>query len=387
MSGSTDLSPASISADRLKELLDSGAAFELVDTRDRESFESWRIADATGFPYKPFHEFDPEAFIAETGIEREDQIVTICAKAKSSRVLADELTRAGFTDVRFVQGGMKAWSSVYDTVDVDTDGSVEIVQLQRRAKGCLGYLVADPDTERAAVVDPSRHTDVYVEAATERGWTIERVFDTHIHADHISGGAALANRLGVPYHLGENVADRGVEIDYEPLQRNEVRDIGSVPIKAVFTPGHTSGMVSYLIGSEALMTGDTVFVDSVGRTELQFGDADAASGAELLYDSLHGTILAEPDSVTVLPGHFDVSNDDEYAIDPGTEISTTIESLRTTVPILQEERDLFLERIVKNTNEKPPNYERVIAINLGQANADADEAIELELGPNRCAAE
>jgi len=387
MSDATSSSSIGISAARLKRLIDDGERFHLVDTRDEESFEGWRLADAIRYRYTPNHEFDAEDFRSTTGLGPNDPIVTICAKGKSSWLIADELVAAGYTDVRHVEGGMRAWSAVYDAVNVETDGRVEITQLQRRAKGCLGYLVADPETGAAAAIDPTRHVDRFREAAAARGFEIKRVLDTHIHADHISGGRRLADDLSVPYHLGERVADRDPGFEYDPLGRNDVVTVGAVDIKAVFTPGHTSGMVSYLVDSEALLTGDTVFVDSVGRTELQFGDADAASGAELLYDSLHGTVLAEPDPITVLPGHFSVSDHGEYGIDPGTEVSTTIRSLRTELPLLGRDTAAFVEHVLATAPEKPPNYERIISINRGRAAVGSNEAIELELGPNRCAAE
>jgi thiosulfate/3-mercaptopyruvate sulfurtransferase len=386
--GDSTASPSTdISAEQLKRLIDGDETFELVDTRDDESFEGWRLADAIQFVYKPDHEFDPDAFTAATGLERDDPIVTICAKGKSSRFLADELIDAGFSDIRHVDGGMRAWSAVYDTVEVETDGAVDIVQIQRRAKGCMGYLLADSESGAAAAVDPTRHTEEFRDAAAARGLRIERVLDTHIHADHVSGGRRLADDLGVPYHLGERVAERDPGFDYDPLGRNEVVKVGSVEIKAVFTPGHTSGMASYLVDGAALLTGDTVFVDSVGRTELQFGDADAASGAALLYDSLHGSVLAEPDPITVLPGHFSVTDDGKYGVAPGTEVSTTIRALRTELSLLSRDRDGFIDYILETAPEKPPNYERIIAINRGRSTVGESEAIELELGPNRCAAE
>ena len=376
--------PTGISAEQLKDLLDDDEAFHLVDTRDRASFDGWRIGGATRFFYKPDHEFDAAAFTAETGIDATEPVVTICAKGKASRALAVALADAGFGDVRFVEDGMRGWSGVYDTVDVATDAGVEIVQLQRRAKGCLGYLVADPETGAAAAIDATRHVARFREAAAARGLTIERVLDTHIHADHVSGGRRLADALDVSYHLGERVAERDPAFEYEPLARNETVAVGGVEIKAVFTPGHTSDMVGYLVDGEAVLTGDTAFVDGVGRTELQFGDADAGTGAELLYDSLHGTVLAQPDPVTVFPGHFSIRDD---AIEPGEEVSTTVGALRTGLSLLGQDRAAFVEHIRGTAPEKPPNYERIISINRGRSTAEEGEAIELELGPNRCAAE
>ncbi|MEF8809120.1 MBL fold metallo-hydrolase [Natronomonas sp.] len=385
MARTAERAPDEISAERLKHRLDGGDEFALLDTRPASDFEGWHIPEAEHYRFTPEMDLDVEAFQSETGLERDDSVVIICAKGLSSRYLAEELADAGYDSVSNVADGMKGWSAVYDAVDVETPGEAAIVQIQRRAKGCLGYLVADPESGAAAAVDVSRHAEEYRQAAADRGWHIERVLDTHVHADHISGGRELADALGVPYHLGERVAERDVAFDYQALARNETVEVGDIDIKALFTPGHTSGMASYLVGDEAVLTGDTLFVDSVGRTELQFGDSDADSGAEMLYDSLHGTLLAEPDSVVVLPGHADPAS---VSFDPGTEVSTTVRRLRTGLSLLDHDREAFVEYITDNVPEKPPNYERVIAINRGQsAPSDDEEAIELELGPNRCAAE
>ena len=375
----------SLTAEAFRDRLDSGEPLTVVDTRPDESFESWRIADAVQYFYKPDHEFDPDEFAAETGLGPDDPIVTMCAIGKSSGSLADELDAAGYEHVAVVEGGMEAWSTVYDHVHVQYD-AFSVVQLQRRAKGCLGYIIESEG--QAAVVDATRHTAEFEAAASGLDSEIVAVFDTHVHADHISGGRQLATELGVPYYLGESATERGVGYDYEPLGANEVVQLGEVDIKALSTPGHTSEMVSYLVGHEAVLTGDTIFVDSVGRTELQFGDGEASTGAELLFESLHRTLLAEPDSVNVLPGHFTVNNDGTTPITPGEPVDTTVGLLRTDLDLLAEGKASFVDTLTERLPEKPPNYERVIAINTGHETPDDDqEATELELGPNRCAAE
>jgi thiosulfate/3-mercaptopyruvate sulfurtransferase len=374
-----------VTPEEFRDMIDGDEEFTVVDTRDEGSFASWHIEGAVNYRYLPDQTLDPERFTRETGLTRQDAIVTMCAKGISSKYLAEDLDRAGFEDVTLVEDGMEGWSTVYDVVTVVETDEVEVVQLQRRAKGCLGYVVASGG--EAAVVDATRHTEEFVALAEDRGWELTRVLDTHVHADHISGGRALADAVGATYHLPERASDRGVEYQYEPLERNEVVRVGDTDIKALATPGHTSEIASYLVGSEAVLTGDTLFVDSVGRTELQFGASAADTGAEQLYRSLHATLLAEPDSVTVLPGHFAIDNDGSSSVVPGEPVATTVGTVRTGLDLLAVDERTFVERITDRLPEKPPNYEDVIAINTGRdAPEDEQAATELELGPNRCAA-
>ncbi|AUX10656.1 Zn-dependent hydrolase, glyoxylase [Halalkaliarchaeum desulfuricum] len=372
---------------RLRDWIDEDRSFTLLDTRPEESYDAWHIRDAIQYAYKPDFEFDADDFRAHTGLAPDDEIVTICAKGISSFDIAKRLEDAGYGNVTVVEGGMQGWSEVYDVVDIPTDGDVEIVQFQRRAKGCLSYLVADPSAEIAAVIDPTRHVEEFAAVASDRGYSIEFVLDTHVHADHISGGRELADHVGATYCLGAGAVERGVAYDYRPLERNEVIRVGEVDVKAVPTPGHTSEIVSYLVDREAVLTGDTLFVDSVGRTELQFGDGDAAGGAELLYDSLHRTLLAEPDAIGVLPGHFAVDADGTTAVTPGEPVTAAIGEVRTGIDLLGVDRETFVSRVAGSLPEKPPNYGTIIDVNAGrEIPEDEQTSTELELGPNNCAA-
>ena len=375
-----------VTATRLRDRIDAGESFTLLDTRPEESYEAWHIRDAIQHTYDPDSEFDAEAFRSRTGLTPDDEIVTICAKGISSFDMATQLQDTGYENVTVVEDGMEGWSEVYDVVEIPTAGGVEIVQFQRRAKGCLSYLIGDPASSMAAVVDPTRHVERVAAAASDRGYSIESVFDTHVHADHVSGGRELADNVGATYYIGADAADRGVAYDYRPLERNEVVAVGDYDIKAVPSPGHTSEIVSYLVDDEAVLTGDTLFVDSVGRTELQFGNSDAAAGARLLYESLHRTLLAEPESVTILPGHFSIGADGTTDVTPGEPVSTTIGQVRTELELLTVDRETFVRQLTAALPEKPPNYERIIDINAGRDAADETATTELELGPNNCAA-
>jgi len=142
---------------------------------------------------------------------------------------------------------------------------------------------------------------------------ITHVLDTHVHADHLSGGRDLAARLGVPYHLGERATERDLGYEFTPLADGETIAVGDVEIETLFAPGHTSETVAYRVGEEAVLTGDSLFLDSVGRTELEFGEDEAEQGARMQYEALHGTLLELPKELTVLPGHVTVNADGTYA--------------------------------------------------------------------------
>jgi glyoxylase-like metal-dependent hydrolase (beta-lactamase superfamily II)/rhodanese-related sulfurtransferase len=378
-----------ITAEELAEQIDADEQFSLIDTRPEDSYEAWHVRDAENVPY------DPDEGVSEDQLDRVNAlvdggpIVAICGKGLTSTPFAFDLDERGHDDVSIVTGGMEAWSKLYEVVPIETSGDDLVVrQVQRRAKGCLGYVVGSKEAGEAVVVDATRQTDQFKVAAQDAGLSIARVLDTHVHADHISGGSALADEIGVSYHLGEKASERGVEYEYEPLSDGAVVEVGDVEIEALHTPGHTSEMMNYLVDGELLLTGDTLFVDSVGRTELQFGEDDASRGAELLYDSLHETILELPDETAILPGHLTVTSDGRYENGtPGEPLQSRLGELRDELDFLGLDRDAFVERLTEDAPEKPPNYETVIAINTGRETVeDESEATELELGPNNCAA-
>jgi glyoxylase-like metal-dependent hydrolase (beta-lactamase superfamily II) len=376
-----------LSADELADRLDAGDAFVLVDTRPPESYESWHVPGAVNVPFEPGTPVE-RADLAPV-VDGDGDVVTICGKGVSSHEFAERLAALGVGPVTVVSGGMQAWSQVYETATVPADDpAVEVLQVQRRAKGCLGYLVADATSGAAAAVDVTRHTDRFLQAAADASYDVVRVLDTHVHADHVSGGRTLADELGVPYHLGAHATDRDVACDFEPVADGDVLQVGEVDLTAIHAPGHTSEMVAYLVGGTALLTGDTLFVDAVGRTELQFGDRAADEGARLLYHTLHDRLLALPDPVTVLPGHVSVGPDGEWSVGaPGRPVSTTVGEVRTTVSALGLGEHRFVERIAGAAPAKPPNYETIIDVNAGRdVVPDETSAVELELGPNRCAA-
>ncbi len=379
-----------IEPEEFRDKIDADEEFYLIDTRPEENYSEWHINGAVNFPHGEGAELGSEGlekFLNKSGADIDDPIIAVCAKGITSVDFAEELEKQGFSNVKAIRGGMEAWSGVYDRVPIaTTENDLVILQLQRRAKGCLGYLVGSRRAGVAAAIDVSRYKEEFLDAATERGLKITHVFDTHIHADHISGGRELARKLGVDYHLGRGAETRDPEFDFVPVDNNEVVQVGGIPIKALHTPGHTTEMTSWLVGGEALISGDSLFANSIGRTELEFQE-EARKGADLQYQSLVGKVLSLPDDIKVLPGHFSISNEGEAQdVTPGTPIFGILGNLRKNNRALQMGEDEFVEYIFKNVPEKPPNYEEVIATNLGRGERRSEqEEIELEMGPNRCA--
>ncbi|MEF8808095.1 MBL fold metallo-hydrolase [Natronomonas sp.] len=379
-----------ITAEELKEKLDRNEDFVLFDNRSPEDYENWHIGPAINVEYSSTHDELRGDFDAHRDeLDEDAEIINICAVGNASEAFGEWLAERGYENVATVEDGMEGWSRVYDVVPIATrDDDIEILQLQRRAKGCLGYVVGCKRTGEAALIDPSRHTRQFLEAASDHGFDVTAVFETHIHADHLmTGGKQLRDELEVPYYLGSEIGTRDPQFEYDPVEPNGTVEIGEVTIKGIHTPGHTTGSTSWLVEDEALMTGDTLFVESVGRTELQFEGGDAEDASAVLYDTLQ-KLMAEPDTVKVLPAHFNVTDDGEYVgVTPGLPMQATIGHIRTRNEMVRMDKDEYVQAAFENIPEKPPNYEAVIATNEGKRELESkEEANELELGPNRCAA-
>ncbi|GAB3026856.1 MBL fold metallo-hydrolase [Mycobacterium bourgelatii] len=170
------------------------------------------------------------------------------------------------------------------------------------------YLVGDESTGRAVVVDPRRDVGVYLEQAAQLGLRIERVIETHIHADFLSGHLELAAATGAVICYGEAAE---VEYPIEPLRDGQRISLGEVTFEILATPGHTPESISVVVYEHpddevpyGVLTGDTLFVGDVGRPDLLVGAGISADNlARRLYQSLHGKLLKLPDTTRVFPAH------------------------------------------------------------------------------------
>ncbi|MBX0288325.1 MBL fold metallo-hydrolase [Halomicroarcula sp. F28] len=380
-----DADVESVTPERLKERIDGGESVTILDARMGSDYEEWHIdgenVESINVPYFHFLEEELDEDVLDD-VPADREITVVCAKGGASEFVAGTLTEQGY-DVHHVEDGMNGWARIYETVEVtEYEGSGTLMQYQRPSSGCLGYLVYDD--EEAAVIDPLRaFADRYLDDAEELGVDIEYALDTHIHADHISGVRELAE-TGVEGVIPAAAVDRGVTYA-EELTNAEDGDefhVGDVTIETVATPGHTTGMTSYLVDESLLATGDGLFVESVARPDLEEGDEGAPDAARLLYESLQERVLALPDETLVGGAHF--SDAAEPAPD-GT-YTAPIGQLVAEMDALTMDEDDFVETILADMPPRPANYEEIIATNLGQNAVDDEAAFTLELGPNNCAA-
>src|SRR5256885_4021856 len=176
-------------------------------------------------------------------------------------------------------------------------------QLLNEESGCLSYLIGCAQAGRAVVVDPGRdRVHDYLRIARKKGLTITDVVETHTHADHISGNRDLAAATQAAIHVHRAA---GVTFPHATLADGDVIRLGNVELKACHAPGHTPDSICLLVTDHAraaepwfVLTGDTLFVGSVGRPDL-----GGASAAEDLWETLRRVLLPLPDGVEVYPAH------------------------------------------------------------------------------------
>jgi glyoxylase-like metal-dependent hydrolase (beta-lactamase superfamily II) len=270
---------------------------------------------------------------------------------------------------------MQAWSLAWNIAEVSLPApNVRLLQVRRTGKGCLSYVLASEDS--AAVIDASLDPGVYIRLAEEHGWKIRHVFDTHVHADHLSRSRALSERTGASLLMP---AQNRVRFDFRPLSDGDTVRIGSVTLSALRTPGHTEESTCYRMESSCLFTGDTLFLRSVGRPDLHANEAEARQRARLLFRSLNRLRTLSP-GLLVLPGH----SSEPVPFDGVPLMASLAETLSRLDSWLISE-DAFITHLLARLPPAPPNYRTIVELNESGSTTQAD-ATELEAGANRCAA-
>jgi glyoxylase-like metal-dependent hydrolase (beta-lactamase superfamily II) len=233
------------------------------------------------------------------------------------------------------------------------------------SEASLSYFFGCATASKAVAVDVvAGDEDRFIDEAKKAKVTIAYVIDTHVHADHYSGGRKLAQMAGAPYCLHES--NRGnVRFDFLPLTDGVLLDVGNVKVKVLHTPGHTLDSVCLLVTDlrrgEApwfVVTGDTLFVGAVGRPDLLGRQAEMAAQ---LYETLHAKLLSLPDEIEIFPGHQAGS---ACGVGLSGKPSSTLGFEKRWNPLLSKGREDFVAA-VSEVPPKPPEMERMLRVNRG----------------------
>lgn len=361
-----------------RKVLDRSPLF-ILDVRNEDAYADWKIegytVDYLNVPY--FDLLDGVEEIMDK-LPKDREILVVCAKVGSSQMVAEMLSDEGL-DVAYLEGGMKAWSEYLEPVKIgDLKDGGELYQFVRLGKGCLSYMAISGG--EAAIIDATRMTDTFLDFAKEKNAQIKHVFDTHLHADHISGGREIAEATGATYYLPPKDAEE-VVFEYAPLEDRLEVTVGSTPIsvQALYSPGHTIGSTSFIVDHKYLMTGDILFIDSIGRPDLA-GLAEDWVGD--LRETLYSRYRELSDELVVLPAHFMIM--DELNED-GSVAKKLGELFKENHGLNVEDEQTFRDMVTKNLPPQPNAYSEIRQTNMGKILPDEESQREMEIGPNRCA--
>ena len=376
------------SVEEVYQLIENQTPFTFVDVRDFTLFQQNDYSEGDGYdllhlPYTDFQNNLPEALAKLPP----GKLVLICRSGRKTKLVMD-LIKDEPRDMMWVEGGLRAWRSFFVTGTVLENQSGAIYQITRPGRGDLSYAVVS-DGE-AILIDPMRNTEVYLDLLAEKGAELIAIFDSHNHADRISGGRFLAEETGAPYYKHPydaiHLVDRlPMQVPYQFLKDGDIFTIGQFQLRVIWFPGHTLGMTNFLLTTPAkdrfLFSGDGIFIQSIGRPDLM---GKGEPWAEILYESLHTRLeqFVTPDTL-VLPAHFTLfrerNSDGLYA--------ATYAHLQQTNPMLRPMQEQeFIQYVLQDVPVAPDEYLEILRINHALMEVDDERATELEAGKNLCSA-
>ncbi len=361
--------------------LENREDFLLLDVRSAKDFERFKVEgpypfDMINVSYYDFMEIEEEAVAR---IPRDRKIRIVCSKEGSAKYVAEILEKHGYQDVRYLAGGIKTWGNLLVPKLVNPGMEYELYQFIRPGKASCSYaLLAGGEI---MLFDPSRNVDFYLDFAREKGARIIKTFETHLQADYIAGSRMIAEKTGALFLANENDF-KGSKNNYMPLKDGEIHTFaaGGPGVRVLFTPGHTPGSTSFIVDEKFMLSGDMVFIKSIGRPDL---GGKAVEWAGLLFDSMRMVQELDHDLV-VLPGHFLSWDEADDRLIFACTLGEAIERNRDIYSI--DNLDDFVEFIQANMRPQPEEYATIRMVNANLKQVDDEEQEVLDLGKNECAA-
>ena len=380
----SDASLPQMPPQELAERLDRGEPLQVLDVRASEKVDRGHIALGAELEFHahPNSKLFAAPDVGALRLDTSRPIAVICGHGNSSKKATAFLRERGY-EAYSVIGGMAGWETVYVARRLAPTPSLShVVQLDRVGKGSLSYvLVSDGD---AVIVDPGRHIERFDELLRELHATPAAVVDTHIHADYLSGARAAAAHWGVPYFLHPDDAVSPYDqtpgkLSYQRLSDGDTIVFGRATLQAVHVPGHTLGSIALVADDGLALTGDFLFVKSIGRPDLA---GQSASWAKLLWQSLERVRQSWPGDLVVLPAHY--ASESERRADRAVAARFDVILATNPVAAIQDQRE-FLQWIADHTGSFPDAYRTIKEANLGLVTPSEADAEVLESGPNQCA--
>lgn len=359
-----------LNANTLRNWLEMGQPVSILDIRPIAERAEWHIPSSIHFnAYEKLKNNDFEAF-SGLHLDKNVPVVTYCAGGKMSLVAAKMLQLQGY-DTYSLEGGLKAWSLAWNTATVNFP-NFDVVQFRRTGKGCLSYMIIA--NKEAIVVDASLDISVYEQYLKANNAVLKFVIETHTHADHLSRSKQLAEKNNAALYLPSN---DNLQFEYQAIENDMVFKLGNISISAVSTAGHTLESMTFNIDNKALLTGDTLFTNGVGRPDLKADNDGMKVKAKLLYQSLQ-KLLSLNNEIIVLPAHTSQPIEFDNLL-----IYSTLEKVKS-IPLLQLKEEDFIETLIGRIPATPANYLAIVEKNLRGDFSDINP-IDLEAGANRCA--
>ena len=373
-----------VAPEELARRLDQGERLQVLDIRAADKVAAGHVSfgQALDFRALPGSELYRLPSLDALHLEAAGPVAVICNHGNSSKKATAFLRDRGVAAYS-VTGGMAAWETVYLPRALTPTPSFEhVVQLDRIGKGALSYVLVSEG--EALIVDPGRHLDRYDAVLKRYGARAVGVVDTHVHADYLSGAHAAAATWQVPYYLHPDDAcspydGTPARFAYQPLRQGDAIAFGRATVRVEHTPGHTLGSISLIAEDGLALTGDFLFVQSIGRPDL---GGQSAEWAKVLWRSLERVRHSWPGDLLILPAHY--GSDLERRADRAVAARFDVLAATNEAAAIQDERT-FLQWIAAHTPVFPESYRTIKTANLGLVDVSDADAELLEFGPNQCA--